>query len=188
VIRCATVALLFATLAVPPTSADATVTRACTSRDLGAVAYTAGLASGTEYVAIAVTNKGRRICRVGRQPELLTGPKSRPSVASAGRTTETLRGSVALRSGTLRSGERALVLIRTTPVAEQPDNADCQLGKQHSRDRITGLRLETETIIALTNPFSVERCLRKIGPFADDAWLLSCPPPNTILEAPCRRL
>jgi hypothetical protein len=180
-------ALLLAMASTHTTPASAKSVRRCEADDLRAVAYGAGLATGAEYFAIAVTNTGRRTCSIGRRTQLVATSQSGPKVAPATRTTEILAGGL-LRNQALRPGQRALVSIASTPAAGRAGDADCPGGRPHPRDRIVGLQLGTGTVITLTNPFLIERCLRRIGPFTDDAWLLACETPDHIPEGTCRRL
>ena len=57
-------------------AAHATRVPVCSTAQLQSVAYGAGVATGTDYLAIAITNTGKRSCRVGNTITLLntSGP------------------------------------------------------------------------------------------------------------------
>lgn len=144
--------------------------RACGSAQLRLVAYGAGIAAGTEYLAVAIENAGTRLCRVGTTVTLMAFDGHRFRRLPAEATTPTFGAPLAL----VRPGQRAVVQIMATWAAEERNNADCPDAKPHPLDRVTAIKLDTGTTATISNPFDIERCLRRVATLTDDRWLTQC--------------
>lgn len=152
--------------------ASSTKIPACTAKQLRTVAYGTGLATGTEYFAVAITNKSKTRCRVGSQITLLRKEGRTTTKLAAGIRTAFPPSSKLVT--VLRSGQRATATITTTWAVEEYDNPDCPAGKSHPLDRVTAIRLDTGTISIVDNSFDLERCQRRIAPLVDDYSLVLC--------------
>ena len=94
---------------------------ACRSEQLLTAAYGAGVATGTQYLAIAITNKGLTPCRVGSGIQLMHTESGVLKTLQA-RTGAPLLGE---RINVLRSRQRGTALITTTWAAGDDRNVDC---------------------------------------------------------------
>jgi hypothetical protein len=152
--------------------ASGTKIPACTAKQLRTVAYGTGLATGTEYFAVAITNKSKTRCRVGSQITLLRkGGRNVVKLAAGVRTGDR---PPAMPLTVLRGGQRATATITTIWAAEEIGNPDCPDGQPHPLDRVSAIKLDTGTISVVDVAFDLERCRRSIAPLTDDYWLTQC--------------
>jgi hypothetical protein len=153
--------------------ASGTKIPACTAKQLRTVAYGTGLATGTEYFAVAITNKSKTRCRVGSQITLLHKER-RTLVKLAAEVRSGDRQPPAKLVTVLIGGQRATARIKTIWAAEEIGNPDCPDGQPHPLDRVTAIRLDTGTVSVADVAFDLERCRRSIAPLTDDYWLTQC--------------
>jgi Protein of unknown function (DUF4232) len=170
------IAIGLATIVIGATGASTAIAAAaavpaCRSTQLRTVAYGAGLAAGTEYLAITVTNRSSRACRVGSTVALMRSDGHRFRWLASEATTPIFDDHPV---AVLRPGERAVAQVATTWAVEERGNADCPEGSPHPLDRVSAIKLNTGTLSMVTNPFDVERCLRRVGTLTGDKWLTEC--------------
>jgi hypothetical protein len=146
------------------------VVPACRSEQLQTLAYGAGVATGTEYLAIAITNTGPTRCKVGSEIQLMRTERGALKILAAEIGT-TLFGE---RLNVLNAQQRAVALISTTWAAGDDRNPNCPNSKPRPVDRVTAIKLSNGTTSVVTNPFDLDRCLRHVSPLADDKWLTQC--------------
>jgi hypothetical protein len=143
---------------------------ACEATELRTVAYSAGSSAGTQYRIIATTNVGTRTCTIGLRPELLDrrgddwrSIRSTPSIQTFGPGIKVLKPN-----------QRAIAALVTNDVADPPGNDECPPRGPRPLEKVAAIRLDTGTVSPLENPFSLERCLRHVGPFSYDTFLTTC--------------
>ena len=162
------VLILFSLVSV--SDAKIAIVPACRSEDLRSVGYGTGIGMGHEYFAVSVTNVGPVRCRVGSEIVLMKGENGKRTRLAAKADNMPSDKPVSV----LKPRQRAVARITTTWAAEDYNDPDCPAGKPHPRDRVTAIKLSTGAISVLTYSFDLERCLRRVGPLEDDAWLTKC--------------
>jgi Protein of unknown function (DUF4232) len=152
--------------------ASGTKILACTAKQLRTVAYGTGVATGTEYFAVAITNRSKTRCRVGSQITLLRKEGRTTTKLAAGIRTAFPPSSKLVT--VLRGGQRATATITTIWAAEEAGNPDCPDGQPHPLDRVSAIKLDTGTMSVVDVAFDLERCRRSIAPLTDDYFLTQC--------------
>ena len=113
-------------LAAAPTSSK---TEACVSSQLAAIAYTGGLATGTEYFFVAITNHSSRPCSTGERFDLMTGTTNETTTLASIKSSQTFGKPI----NVLAPNTRGIAAVTTTWAAELPGDADCPDDGRSSR-------------------------------------------------------